>query len=254
MPKIVLPSTPTTMPIIDLGDHVLQGTTSGDVFMVMSDEFNLTIDGSAGNDWLIFNEGAIKFNMNQPAAQITGYGTHTIANVESVVTSNNVQMPGNDVITGNAAQNVIMTYHGNDKIDAGSGNDFILAGSGNDTVTGGKGSDYFFFGDKLSKRTNVDKITDFKHKSDKIALSKYGHDDAGTKFSIFAKAGKAGALKKSAFYEGAKAHDKDDRIIYDKKTGALYYDPDGTGKEAKVQFATLTNKPKSISADDFYIM
>ena len=254
MAKIVTPSVPTSMPIIDSGDHILQGGASGDVFMIMSSEFSLTINGSDGSDWILFNEGAITFDMNQTAAQNTGYGTHTISSIEGIVTSNRLELPGQDVIIGSASDNVFMTYHGDDKIEAGDGRDFILAGSGNDTVTGGNGTDYFIFGDKLDKKTNVDKVTDFKHKTDKIVLSKYGYDDLGGKFSIFAKAGKAGDLKKSAFYEGKKAHDKDDRIIYDKKTGALYYDPDGTGKTAQVKFATLTNKPKGLTADDFYIM
>ena len=36
-------------------------------------------------------------------------------------------------------------------------------------------------------------------------------------------------MSSSAFYVGAAAHDSTDRIIYNSDTGALSYDPDGTG-------------------------
>jgi Ca2+-binding RTX toxin-like protein len=41
---------------------------------------------------------------------------------------------------------------------------------------------------------------------------------------------------------GSQSQDKQDRIIYNKKTGALSYDQDGTGSSKAVHFATLTNK------------
>jgi hypothetical protein len=41
-------------------------------------------------------------------------------------------------------------------------------------------------------------------------------------------------LKSSAFHTGSAAHDKNDCIIYNKKTGALYYDADGTGTSNQV--------------------
>jgi len=49
-------------------------------------------------------------------------------------------------------------------------------------------------------------------------------------------------MSSSAFYVGAAAHDSTDRIIYNSDTGALSYDPDGTGSAAAVQFAELSTK------------
>jgi serralysin len=70
---------------------------------------------------------------------------------------------------------------------------------------------------------------------------------------VFNGLGKAtGKLKEKAFWLGTKAHDSSDRIIYDKPKGALYHDPDGTGKAPKVKFATI-NKV-TLTHDDFWIM
>jgi serralysin len=94
----------------------------------------------------------------------------------------------------------------------------------------------------LSK-SNVDKVTDFVVKDDTIYLDN----------SVFKKVGSDGALKKSAFWAGAEAHDKSDRIIYDKKSGALYYDADGTGSAAQVKFAQLSKNLK-LTSKDFYVI
>ena len=48
-----------------------------------------------------------------------------------------------------------------------------------------------------------------------------------------------GTLAAGAFHTGSAAADADDRIIYNKATGALSYDPDGTGSAHPTQFATL---------------
>jgi Ca2+-binding RTX toxin-like protein len=52
--------------------------------------------------------------------------------------------------------------------------------------------------------------------------------------------------------DGAVALDANDHIIYDSGTGALYYDPDGSGSAAMVQFATLTGAP-ALGASDFLV-
>ncbi len=70
---------------------------------------------------------------------------------------------------------------------------------------------------------------------------------------MFTKLGVAGALNAAAFWTGTAAHDANDRIIYNKATGAIYYDADGNGVGAAVQFATLTTKP-ALAADDFGVV
>ncbi len=157
---------------------------------------------------------------------------------------------------------VLETVHGATKgkntLTGGIGMDLLNGGSGNDKLTGGAGADQFVFNSALGKGTtkanqnkkvNFDTITDFKRGEDKILL-----DNA-----IFKKLGKGslsspGALNKKFFKVGTKAGDKNDYLIYNKKTGILSYDLDGSGTKYKpVEFIKLSNKA-ALSAADFLII
>ncbi|MBM6580171.1 hypothetical protein ILT44_08260 [Microvirga sp. BT689] len=136
---------------------------------------------------------------------------------------------GNDTLWGKGGVDIIDAGSGNDKIDGGTGNDFLSGGLGQDTLIGGAGYDYFGF-DTRPSGSNIDVIDDFSVKYDSIALSK----------KIFKiSANSKGYISSSAFWTGSSAHDSNDRLIYDNNTGALYYDADGTGPKAAVQFAQL---------------
>ena len=69
---------------------------------------------------------------------------------------------------------------------------------------------------------------------------------------IFAKLD-LGVLKAKFFAVGTGAADGGDRIIYDDATGGLFYDKDGAGGAAQVQFAKL-NPGTNIAADDFLVV
>jgi Ca2+-binding RTX toxin-like protein len=71
--------------------------------------------------------------------------------------------------------------------------------------------------------------------------------------AIFTAFRSSGTMSSSAFYVGAAAHDSTDRIIYNSDTGALSYDPDGTGSAAAVQFAELSTK-LALTYQDFLIV
>ncbi|UVF18774.1 hypothetical protein HPT29_020135 [Microvirga terrae] len=123
-----------------------------------------------------------------------------------------------------------------------SGHDYLNGGLGNDTLTGRDGQDTFAFSSKLGPK-NVDRITDFEHADDSISLAK----------AIFSKLQK-GVLSKAAFWVGAGAHDKSDRIIFNEKTGALSYDADGSGTHhAAIKFAQL-KAGTVLSASDFFVV
>ncbi|MBJ6127055.1 cadherin repeat domain-containing protein [Microvirga splendida] len=155
---------------------------------------------------------------------------------------------GKETTGGSASSDVIKGGAGRDNLGGGLGNDGLWGGLGNDVLKGGKGRDVFAFDTRTNKKTNVDKILDFKVKDDSIWL-----DNA-----VFTKIGKGsetkpGKLAKAMFWKGKEAHDASDRIIYDKKSGALYYDADGTGRSAQVKFATL-KKGLSLTEKDFFVI
>ncbi len=63
-----------------------------------------------------------------------------------------------------------------------------------------------------------------------------------------------GTLTSAEFHKGAHAHDLDDRIIYNKHTGALYCDQDGNGVGFdQVEFAKL-DKGLHLHHDDFLVI
>jgi serralysin len=118
----------------------------------------------------------------------------------------------------------------------------LNGGAGKDRLSGFAGKDAFVFDTPLNAANNVDVITDFSAPSDTIRVQ-------NTIFSGLA----AGTLVAAAFHVGASAAAADDRIVYNKKTGALLFDFDGSGSGAAVQFATLTTKP-AISNLDFFVV
>jgi len=117
-----------------------------------------------------------------------------------------------------------------------SGSNVIDGKGGADILTGGGGTDKFAFTSSLG--SGVDRINDFSVRDDTFTL-----DDAV--FTGLA----LGALSVGAFAKGASATQSDDRIIYDPASGKLYFDPDGVGGAAQVQFALLGTGLNLTSAD-----
>lgn len=248
MAKIRIPTTP---PFPTTPEEITQAmNTPGD-------------DVISGTVALFMDSTAFTIDLSNLQPQYTGSGVDTFAQgIITVFTGN-----GNDAITGNGNDNFIMAQGGSDKVSGGAGNDVLLGGEGIDTLdggdgsdflmadfgkdvlTGGKGKDYFTFIAKPAKGANSAKITDFTVKEDKILLAK----------SVFKKAmSDKGVLKADNFYKGVGAtqgKDKNDHIIFDTRSGKLYYDADGVGGQKAELFAQLTKNKTlaSLSHKDFYI-
>lgn len=148
----------------------------------------------------------------------------------------------NDTIYGDRRTNLLYGSSGNDRLYGSGGNDHLDGGTGRDTLTGGAGYDDFYFGTRPKKGV-IDVITDYNKKYDSILLSS----------DIFKGLGSANTwMSDSAFWQGSKAHDADDRIIYNPKNGLVYYDADGIGSKGAVAFVKV-GKGKTMSASDFWV-
>ncbi|WP_112661921.1 cadherin domain-containing protein [Microvirga flavescens] len=156
---------------------------------------------------------------------------------------------GDDQLSGGAGIDRLYGGKGDDVLKGDAGNDFLYGEEGNDKLYGGAGRDTFVFNKKLNKETNFDEIKDFKVTDDVIWLDN----------KIFKKLGLLGtedapaALNKDFFKIGKKAKDKNDYIVYDKQSGILYYDQDGSGKKEAVEIAQLKKNLK-LTADHFFVV
>jgi VCBS repeat-containing protein len=153
-----------------------------------------------------------------------------------------------DSLNGMAGRDTIKGLAGNDSLVGNGGDDRLYGGAGKDVLNGGAGLDVFVFDSKPNKKTNLDRNVDF------IVVD----DSIWPENKIFTKLGKKGSeaapaqLKKSMFAL-EKAKDKDDYIIYSKKTGKLFYDADGSGSKAAVEIATLSKK-LAMTYKDFFVV
>jgi Ca2+-binding RTX toxin-like protein len=232
------------------------------------------MDGGAGNDiFIVDSAGDVVFDTGggiDRVASVINFSladaVHAKGSIENLTLAGtgNINGTGNalaNALTGNAGNNTLKAGAGNDTVVGGNGNDKLFGEAGNDVLTGGLGADrlagglgvdkmtggaqadQFVFDTKPQGLANRDTITDFQHSVDKLLLDNV----------VFTALGNAGALNAAAFHLGTAAHDASDRIVYNKATGVLSYDADGTGASAAVQFAVLSNKAV-VSASDFLVI
>jgi parallel beta-helix repeat protein len=160
---------------------------------------------------------------------------------------------GHDTVDGGSGNDWVYGDSGNDRVSGSSGDDVVNGGSGNDRLYGGSGSDAFVFNTRLGtastdRQVSFDTVVDFKVSDDSFLL-----DNA-----VFRKLG-SGTLSNPTelnaefFTSGGRARERDDYLIYNKKTGVLSYDADGSGRGAAVEFAQLS-KNLALSYKDFFVI
>lgn len=235
-----------------------------------------TMDGGLGNDTYIIDNPGDKIidsslatnSLADKARSSVSYTLNTGARVETLETTNAaglgaINLSGNEsgqTILGNAGINVLKGNGGVDTIKGGAGNDKIYGGLGNDVLWGQAGKDGFYFDTTPNASANRDRIEDFISVDDSILLKK----------SIFSPTGQIGTLATpttttpaavktsefksiNGFNPAAPAGlDPAVSIIYDKLSGKIYYDKDGSGAAAAVHFATV-DPGTVLAASDFLI-
>jgi serralysin len=189
---------------------------------------NDTVDGGNGNDLIYLGDGNDYVNIGS-LGNDTFYGGNGNDYIYGYT--------GNETYYGEDGNDTLLGYSGNDSLNGGVGNDTLIGGADNDTLTGGAGADQFTF---YSSTEGIDTITDFLwQEGDKIAVSASGFGGGLT----------VGSLSGNQFTIGSAASTAVHRFIYNSSTGAMFFDIDGTGGSAQVQFATVSTGLPLISSD-----
>jgi serralysin len=265
------------------GKDTLEGGQGHDMYIV-SDEGTVIIEaGNGGQDMVNAN---VSYVLSENVENLALTGNANINGTGNALDNLLMGNEGRNHLTGGGGNdNLNGGAGGFDTLDGGKGNDIYFVSDASDVVIEGANGgtdtvwintlnfdvstlknvevikyskdikfddlsgfsapteDTFIFNTKVSVKTKAKKIDDFDVATDTVALSK----------AVFSKIAKTGELSKAAFWTGSKAHDKSDRVIYNKKTGALSYDADGSGAGKAIKFAQL-DKNLKMTADDFLVI
>ena len=205
------------------------------------------MDGQGGLDWVDYSgvqngAGGVGLVADLSAFTATGLGVGTdqIFNIENLIGS-----AFKDTVLGDFNGNRIEGRGGNDRLDGNSGNDTLVGGAGRDTLIGGLGQDSFVFSGALVAG-NLDRILAYSHADDTIVLTRTG---AGPFDAL-----DLGPLTVDEFRAGATATTAAQHILYDRATGTLFYDADGSDAGfGPLAFAILNNRP-ALAYDDFTVI
>jgi Ca2+-binding RTX toxin-like protein len=213
-----------------------------------------TLYGGGGNDTFHVATGDSVFEATGEgsADRVIAYSSFALATGQeieilqaaSTSTISRMELRGNEFanqIIGNALSNRLIGLSGNDTIDGGGGSDTIIGGIGRDTLTGGAAADTFVL---VPGSIHADRITDFTHDLDILSVSA----------AAFGSGLAAGALAPERFVanDTGIATTVDHRFVYERDTGRLFFDSDGSGAAARMLIATLTTLP-TLDAGDFLL-
>ena len=186
-----------------------------------------------------FQADNIDFHDLGIAARIYGRGTMAADRLAVDASGSMAGLAGNDRLTGDARRNVLSGGGGADTLIGNGGADTLAGGHGADILAGGAGADRFLFDTApgIADHIRVLEATDV------IALEN----------AVFAGIGPAGALAAARFKVLGAGVDADDRILYHRGSGTLFYDPDGSGAQARQVFAVIDTAP-ALTAADFLVV
>lgn len=207
------------------------------------------LNGGTGNDLYVVDNAGDRVAETSATGGIdtveSSVSFYLSANVEDLrlVGGDSINGRGNALgnrIDGNDAVNVIAGGAGNDWLRGFGGNDLLVGGPGVDRLEGGSGADRFYF-DTAPARGDLGIIEDFGNGNDRIMLSRGGFEEL-----------QAGTLDADSFQQGTVAQDAEDRILYDRDTGRIFYDEDGAGGAAAMLFARV-DAGTDLTSSDFTV-
>jgi Ca2+-binding RTX toxin-like protein len=158
---------------------------------------------------------------------------------------------GNDILQGLGGDDILWGGAGNDVLNGGSGNDSLWGGIGDDILTGGVGNDKYLFQSSSVFATSlgIDYISDFEAGLDQIVLSKTTFnaitDTVGQALTDFA------VVTNNDLVDGSAA-----RIVFSQSSGSLFYNQNGAalGATSVFEFAYLGNPDITLNSSDFSLL
>ncbi len=199
----------TQLVIGNYGDNILNGGVGGDD----------TLIGLRGDDLYAVGSASIR------VVESAGEGFDTLVTSVDYRLADNVSIEvfaaqNRDVSTGLrlAGNNLAQVIAGTNAADT------IDGGGGADTLSGQGGADLFMLSAKPG--AGVVTIGDFGDGADRIGL-------AASSFNV------GGMLDDAKFMLGAAATTRDQRVLYDRASGRLMWDADGSGETAAILIAQL---------------
>jgi len=232
------------------GDDSIDGKAGNDT--INGGTGHDTLSGGIGADAMSGGDGNDNYSVDNVLDQTIETATGGWDTVETTVDYTlssfleNLTAAGTASInlTGNALNNQIVGNGSSNIISGGSGNDTLDGGAGKDTLYGNSGKDAFVLSQALNSG-NVAKFADFSTTDDVIWL-----DNAiFTKLGLVGSASSPAKLNANYLRLADKAKDSDDYLIYNAKSGYLYYDADASGAAKAVLVATL---PKNLALADWH--
>lgn len=203
---------------------------------------NDTLDGGSAPDVLVGGLGDDFYlvdNLNDVLFDASGEGYDTV-----VASGSYILTPAAEIellLTADSAATSTVSLTGNNFnniIWGNAGANVINGRGGSDSLTGGRGRDTFVF-DVEPRKGVFDRVFDFRVKDDSVRLNR----------SVFEEVTGRKIIDKDAFRIGNKAADAEDRIIYNSRTGGLFYDEDGTGRSKAVLIAKFSKGLKLTELD-----
>ncbi|EYD72126.1 hypothetical protein Rumeso_04832 [Rubellimicrobium mesophilum DSM 19309] len=233
------------------GNDRLDGGAGADRFF--SEAGNDTYLGGAGRDTLtILDDLSVPLvTLDLTAHAMTGYGSDTVSGIEIVEGSYESRnaLRGSDaaesfsgswhedILKGEGGADRLWGDWGNDEVRGGAGNDLLGGDAGLDTIYGGAGRDSFYFTDAAG-----DRVEDFLAADDQVWLAQGLVPGLAN-----------GPLASAAFKDLSVGKvDSSDRLLYDRASGKLWIDADGSGAAVRQLLAQL-DPGTALSAADIEV-
>ena len=145
-------------------------------------------------------------------------------------------------LRGDDGADILDGLGGDDQLVGGRGDDLLIAGRGTTRLEGGAGSDRFLIN---APGEGIAWIEDFNSsQGDQIALNISALGLATSGLTLAPTDGSKAAGPAPTLRLGSVAALAEDRLLYDRQSGQLLLDADGTGPDAARSVALLLNRPE----------